>query len=72
MWLLVIIFTAGVPRMRVTEEGFEEMFACNYFGPFLLTNLLLGEFIQHIHRQTMFFSLLQQISQTHPVFQWKR
>ena len=30
--------------MSVTEEGFEETFACNYFGPFLLTNLILSEF----------------------------
>ncbi|HLO29114.1 MAG TPA: SDR family NAD(P)-dependent oxidoreductase [Anaerolineales bacterium] len=39
----VLINNAGVYRRKraVTVEGFEEMFAANHLGPFLLTNLLL-------------------------------
>jgi NAD(P)-dependent dehydrogenase (short-subunit alcohol dehydrogenase family) len=39
----VLINSAGLYRRtrRVTVDGFEEMFAANYLGPFLLTNLLL-------------------------------
>jgi len=38
----VLINNAGVYKTRrgVTVDGFEEMFAANYLGPFLLTNLL--------------------------------
>ena len=39
----VLINNASVYKRRraVTVDGFEEMFAANYLGPFLLTNLLL-------------------------------
>src|SRR5512138_895165 len=39
----VLVNNAGVYRRtrQVTVDGFEEMFAANYLGPFLLTNLLL-------------------------------
>lgn len=32
----------GLP-FAITPEGLERTFATNYLGPFLLTNLLLGE-----------------------------
>lgn len=32
-------------RKKMTNEQFEMIFAANYFGPFLLTHLLLGKFI---------------------------
>jgi len=35
---------AGVP-LTVTEDGFEQIFAANYWGHFLLTNSLLGMFV---------------------------
>lgn len=39
----VLVNNAGVfdGQRRVTEDGFEEMFAVNHLAPFLLTNLLL-------------------------------
>lgn len=39
----VLINNTGVYKTKrgVTVDGFEEMFAANYLGPFLLTNLLL-------------------------------
>src|SRR2546426_10012925 len=39
----VLINTAAVvmSSRRVTPEGFEQMFATNYLGPFLLTRLLI-------------------------------
>ncbi len=39
----VLVNNAGVYKRQriVTVDGFEEMFAANYLGPFLLTNLLL-------------------------------
>ena len=39
----VLINNAAVvmSRRRVTPEGFEQMFATNYLGPFLLTRLLI-------------------------------
>lgn len=32
-------------KKKMTNEQFEMVFAANYFGPFLLTHLLLGKFI---------------------------
>src|SRR5215216_2185065 len=42
----VLINNAGVYKRKrvVTVDGFEEMFAANHLGPFLLTNLLLESF----------------------------
>src|SRR5512145_2050186 len=39
----VLVNNAGVYKRKrvVTVDGFEEMFAANHLGPFLLTNLLL-------------------------------
>ncbi len=37
----------GLPFEK-TEDGLELMFATNHFGPFLLTNLLLGEIILYL------------------------
>src|SRR5919106_4843329 len=39
----VLINNAGIYKRKrvVTVDGFEEMFAANHLGPFLLTNLLL-------------------------------
>src|SRR5215211_5636973 len=41
----VLINNAGVYKRKrvVTVDGFEEMFATNHLGPFLLTNLLLEQ-----------------------------
>lgn len=39
--LFMSVFS-GLP-LSVTEDGFEYMFAVNYWGHFLLTNLLLGK-----------------------------
>ncbi|XP_066041271.1 retinol dehydrogenase 12-like isoform X1 [Chamaea fasciata] len=41
----VLVNNAGVTGLpfAITSEGFEQTFATNYLGPFLLTNLLLGE-----------------------------
>lgn len=40
----VLVNNGNVRRQKraITVDGFEEMFAANYLGPFLLTNLLLG------------------------------
>lgn len=40
----VLIHNAGTAetRTKVTEDGLELTMATNYFGPFLLTHLLLG------------------------------
>lgn len=42
-WIDVLINNASVYKRNrvVTVDGFEEMFAANHLGPFLLTNLLL-------------------------------
>ena len=42
-WIDVLINNAAVYKSKrvVTVDGFEEMFAANHLGPFLLTNLLL-------------------------------
>jgi retinol dehydrogenase 12 len=41
----VLINNAGfvASQRRVTQDGFEEVFAVNHLAPFLLTNLLLGQ-----------------------------
>jgi retinol dehydrogenase 12 len=41
----VLINNAGfvASQRRVTQDGFEEVFAVNHLAPFLLTNLLLGK-----------------------------
>ena len=40
----ILVNNAGVAGLRktLTEDGLESQFACNHFGPFLLTNILLG------------------------------
>lgn len=41
----VLIHNAGTAetfRKKVTEDGLEQTMATNYFGPFLLTHLLIG------------------------------
>ncbi len=42
----ILINNAGVfgPEKKLTEDGLDYQMACNYFGHFLLTNLLLGIF----------------------------
>lgn len=45
----VLVNNAGMtclPEKTLTEDGLEEQFAANYFGPFLLTNLLLDKLKQ--------------------------
>ena len=49
MFCLFSSISIGLKNLTRTEEGFEEQFACNYFGPFLLTNLLLGKFKSGSH-----------------------
>jgi NAD(P)-dependent dehydrogenase (short-subunit alcohol dehydrogenase family) len=41
----ILVHSAAVytPRRSVTTDGFETMFATNFLGPFLLTNLLLDD-----------------------------
>lgn len=41
----VLIHNAGVllPRKQTTESGLNTILATNYFGPFLLTHLLIGK-----------------------------
>lgn len=42
----VLIHNAGTAetfRKKVTEDGLEMTMATNYFGPFLLTHLLIGK-----------------------------
>jgi NAD(P)-dependent dehydrogenase (short-subunit alcohol dehydrogenase family) len=41
----VLINNAGLmaSQRRVTEDGYDEVFAVNHLAPFLLTNLLLGK-----------------------------
>lgn len=40
----ILVNNAGVAGMRrsMTDDGLEIHFATNHFGPFLLTNILLG------------------------------
>lgn len=42
----VLIHNAGTAeafKKKVTEDGLEQTMATNYFGPFLLTHLLIGK-----------------------------
>jgi len=42
----VLIHNAGVANVMkkvITEDGLDETMATNYFGPFLLTHLLIGK-----------------------------
>uniref|UniRef100_A0A8C3M3T5 Uncharacterized protein n=1 Tax=Geospiza parvula TaxID=87175 RepID=A0A8C3M3T5_GEOPR len=43
----VLVNNAGVTGLpfAITSEGLEQTFTTNYLGPFLLTNLLLGEYL---------------------------
>lgn len=44
--LNVLIHNAGTAETfmkKVTEDGLEQTMATNYFGPFLLTHLLIGK-----------------------------
>ncbi len=47
----MLINNAGVYRRKraSTVDGFEEMFAANHLGPFLLTNLLLEDLQAAVH-----------------------
>lgn len=42
----VLVHNAGVllPRKPTTESGLNTVLATNYFGPFLLTHLLIGKY----------------------------
>jgi len=35
--------TAEIFKKKITEDGLEQTMATNYFGPFLLTHLLIGK-----------------------------
>ena len=42
----VLIHNAGTAetfKKKITEDGLEQTMATNYFGPFLLTHLLIGK-----------------------------
>jgi NAD(P)-dependent dehydrogenase (short-subunit alcohol dehydrogenase family) len=43
LYLLVNNAAVFTKKRQVTEDGLEGMFATNYLGPFLLTNLVLGQ-----------------------------
>jgi len=44
----IIVNNAGVAGLRkaVDEDGMEIHFTTNHFGPFLMTNILLGELVK--------------------------
>lgn len=42
-------------KKKMTNEQFEMVFGANYFGPFLLTHLLLGKFIFWYLRNIFYF-----------------
>lgn len=47
-------------KKKMTNEQFEMVFATNYFGPFLLTHLLLGKFI-FLYLKNIFYFYIQNL-----------
>lgn len=74
----VLINNASVytRKRAVTVDGFEEMFAANYLGPFLLTNLLLEQLQEAVQRNGSARVLNITVPSTVPLdfadLQWER
>jgi len=49
---------AGIGEKKLTEDGLEYQMATNYFGHFLLTNLLLGNYSDEIYQLQNWFNHL--------------
>ena len=63
-WLYMYFSISGLISKKTTAEGLEFMYATNYFGPFLLTHLLLGNSLnllligKYIHQKTLYLGFL--------------